>query len=250
MQAKILTRRGEFSVDFSKPIDISIPLIPGKESPNCFWAPTFVADPVVSGDWIGDTTKGGIVNFKNIKINPHGNGTHTECVGHISVEFASINETLKNFHFLSRVCSIFPQKLENGDRVITLELVKDLDLENIDALIIRTLPNHLDKLDRMYSGTNPAYIHHEAISYIVDRGVSHLLVDTPSVDREEDGGKLLGHRTFWNYPATLDKTKTITELIFVNESIKDGLYLLNLQIGSFHLDVSPSKPVLYEVHEL
>jgi len=31
----------------------------------------------------------------------------------------------------------------------------------------------------------------------------------------------------------------------VNNSIKDGLYLLNLQIASFEIDVSPSKPVLY-----
>ena len=250
MKSKVYTQKGEFLVDFSNPLDISIPLIPGKESPNCFWAPTFVAEPVVSGDWIGDTTKGGIVNFKNLKINPHGNGTHTECVGHISKEFASINETLNTFHFLSRVYSVYPKKLDNGDLIITLEHVKEIDLEDIEALIIRTLPNRNDKLNRMYSGTNPTYIHHEAIAYIIDQGVAHLLVDLPSVDREEDEGKLLAHHTFWNYPATLDTTKTITELIFVKELIKDDIYLLNLQIGSFHLDVSPSKPILYEVQRV
>ena len=40
---------------------------------------------------------------------------------------------------------------------------------------------------------------------------------------------------------------TITELIYVPDDIPDGLYLLNLQIASFEIDVSPSKPVLYQI---
>ncbi|MCB0558058.1 MAG: cyclase family protein, partial [Phaeodactylibacter sp.] len=71
--------------------------------------------------------------------------------------------------------------------------------------------------------------------------------DLPSVDREEDGGKLLAHRAFWSYPETPRTDCTITELIFVNNSIQDGLYLLNIMIASFEIDASPGKPVLYKL---
>ena len=73
----------------------------------------------------------------------------------------------------------------------------------------------------------------------------HLLLDLPSVDREEDAGQLLAHHAFWQYPAQPRREATITELIFVPNEIADGLYLLNIQITSLELDASPSKPVLY-----
>ena len=114
-------------------------------------------------------------------------------------------------------------------------------------MVIRTLPNDLLKLEKNYSGKNPPYMHHDAASLLVKKRVRHLLVDLPSVDRESDGGKLLFHKTFWQFPGNIRKDATITELIFVPHKIPDGLYLLNLQIASFELDASPSKPVLYKL---
>ena len=240
-----------YRVDLSQPMDISIPLVPGKDSPNCFWAPLFEASPVVSGDWIGDVNKGGGVNFKNVRINPHGNGTHTECVGHISKEKVTINTVLKDFHHIAQVVSIFPQQMENEDKVITLDQISDVFEDVVpEAVIIRTLPNGNEKTRRIYSGTNPPYMDHNAIKYLVDKGVKHLLLDLPSVDREEDGGKLLGHKAFWDYPNKIDTEKTISEMVFVDNAIPDGLYLLNLQIVSFELDASPSKPVLYQMNKM
>lgn len=248
MHIDINHKEENYSVDLSDPLDISIPLIPGNDSPNCFWAPLFEVSPVKSGDWIGDVNAGGGVNFKNVRINPHGNGTHTECVGHISKEAVSINSVLKNFHFIAKVISIYPQKSTNGDKVITQQQVVDMVGDEIpEAVIIRTLPNGIDKKKRIYSGTNPPYVDHEAIKYLVDKGIKHLLLDLPSVDKEEDEGKLLSHKAFWEYPDKIDTEKTISEMVFVDNTIPDGLYLLNLQIVSFELDVSPSKPVLYRM---
>ena len=48
-----------------------------------------------------------------------------------------------------------------------------------------------------------------------------------------------------NEDARLDST--ITELIYVNDSVSNGTYLLNLQIASFENDASPSKPILYKI---
>ena len=77
------------------------------------------------------------------------------------------------------------------------------------------------------------------------QGVRHLLIDLPSVDREEDGGELQAHKAFWNYPTEDRLDCTITELIYVANEIPDGFYILNIQIIPFELDVSPSKPVIY-----
>ncbi len=100
---------------------------------------------------------------------------------------------------------------------------------------------------RQYSGTNPTYIEPALAHYLADHHIEHLLLDLPSVDREEDGGQLLAHHAFWQYPERTRRTSTITELIFVPDELKDGLYLLNLQITSLELDASPSKPILYKL---
>lgn len=242
-------RTTSYQADLSKPLDISIPLFEGENTVNCFYAPLFETAPVVAGGFIGSTKKGGLVNFKNVRINPHGNGTHTECVGHIAKESYSINKSLLNYHFFAKVVTLYPTKIDNGDRVILkAQLEEILNKNEAQAIIIRTLPNHEDKLRRNYSGANAPYVDHEAIEYLVDCGIEHLLIDLPSVDREEDEGKLLAHRAFWQYPDKVRKNATISELIYVNNEIKDGFYLLNIQIASFEIDVSPSKPVLYRLH--
>ena len=249
---KITFKKGRktYQADLSKPLDISIPLEEGDRTVNCFYAPWMETAPVVAGDFIGSTQKGGPVNFLNVKINPHGNGTHTECVGHIAKEKFTINQSLQKFHFLAKVITVIPTKMENGDQVIMKNQIDTVfKKKEAEAVIIRTFPNHPDKLKRHYSGTNPTYLHHEATQYLVDSGVQHLLIDLPSVDREEDGGALLSHHAFWQYPKNTRTDCTITELIFVEDKIKDGLYLLNISIASFEIDVSPSKPVLYKIKE-
>jgi kynurenine formamidase len=240
-----------YRADLSRPLDISIPLREGMETVNCFYAPPLETAPVVAGDFIGSTAQGGPVNFLNVKFNPHGNGTHTECVGHIAREVYTINQCLQQFFFVARLVSLYPQNQE-GDRVIT-RLLLEMALEGsrpAEALIIRTMPNDELKLRAHYSGANPPYLHHEAAAFIVERGIQHLLIDLPSIDREEDGGRLLAHHVFWQYPQQTRTGSTITELVFLNNSIRDGLYLLNLQIASFEIDASPSKPVLYKLEEV
>ena len=98
-----------------------------------------------------------------------------------------------------------------------------------------------------YSNTNPPYLLEEAAIYLREKGIKHLLIDLPSVDKEKDDGKLLAHKAFWDYPKNPRLLTTITELIYVPNKIKDGSYILNLMIASFHNDAAPSKPVLYKI---
>ena len=248
-----------FKVDLSKPIDISIPLTNTDDNPIAWYIEKPVIEPVVFGEWIGKVSEGkSSTNFNNIYFNPHGHGTHTECLGHITREFYSINQSLKQFFFLAELISVVPE-IKGEDLVITLDSIStalDVTLTlgvSREAIIIRTIPNLESKKHLKYSNTNPPYLSDAAARFIRESGIQHLLIDLPSVDKEHDEGKLLAHKAFWNVTdvnnlnadARLDCT--ITEMIFVPNEVKDGSYLLNLQIASFENDASPSKPILYKI---
>ena len=237
-----------YSADLNRPESLAIQLRPNQENPNCFYAPPCTASPVKTDSFTGSVSQGGLLNFYNIQLNPHGNGTHTESVGHLLQSRISIDEVLDSYHFIARLISVFPEKMENGDRVITKQSIGTFDREGAECLIIRTLPNDPDKLTRIYSGTNPPYMDSSVASWIRESGYVHLLIDLPSVDREEDEGKLLSHKSFWNVLNESNKM-TISELIYVPNHVTDGIYLLNLQVPAINLDAAPSRPVLYKLSE-
>jgi len=220
---------------------LAIPLDHTHPQPNAFFAPLYEASPVTAGDWIGDTREGSSVNFFNVRINPHGNGTHTECVGHITKERYSIHETLGDGFWIAQLISVYPTSLENGDKVID-QLEWE---EGIEAIIIRTLPNHPDKMIRHYGNTNPPYLDSALAERMAGDKILHLLLDPPSVDREEDGGALKAHKAFWQYPDSLRLGATITEMVYIDNVVPDGLYLLQIQIPALELDASPSRPYIY-----
>lgn len=264
MKATIQHKNQIFEIDLSKPIDISIPLTNTDENPIAWYIEKPVIEPVVFGDWIGKVSEGkSSTNFNNIFFNPHGHGTHTECLGHITNDFYSINQSLKKFFFFAGLITVEPETI-GEDLVITKDQIqKAMSISTslnattagitVEALIIRTLPNQKEKKSRKYSNTNPPYLSEEAAIFISESEIQHLLIDLPSVDKEHDEGKLLAHKAFWNVKDTLHLNSdarlnaTITEMIFVPEGIEDGDYLLNLQIASFENDASPSKPVLYKI---
>jgi kynurenine formamidase len=247
MKAKI----NNFEIDLSKPIDISIPLSNTDQNPIAWYLEKPVIEPVKVGDWIGKVAEGGSTNFNNIFFNPHGHGTHTECLGHITNDFYSINQCLKQFFFLAQLISVQPDSV-GEDQIITKAQIKKALKGNLpEAIIIRTLPNTLVKKSKKYSHTNPPYLDEEAAIFICESGIKHLLIDLPSIDKELDEGKLLAHKAFWNIKDIHNLNHdarincTITEMIFVPNAVQDGSYVLNLQIASFENDASPSKPILY-----
>ncbi len=236
----------EFKVDLSKPIDISIPLKNGDNNPIAWYVPPVKIEAVVMDDWIGEVKQGGSVNFFSISFNPHGHGTHTECVGHISKQKESVNDLVKTFFFLSQLISVNPSP-HDGDLIITKASIEASFEEGAEAVILRTMPNEKGKLTRHYSNTNPPFLSHEAATFLKDKKVKHLLIDLPSVDKEVDGGQLLAHHAFWNFPENTRTDCSITELIYVPNHILDGIYLLNLSFAPFDNDASPSRPTLFQL---
>jgi len=247
MLATIQYNSKKYQINLLEPLDISIPLRASKSNVNAWYIDEPKIEPVKDGEWIASVVEGACINFNNIYFNPHGHGTHTECVGHITEKVHSINEHLKQFFFLAEVVTIPPEKI-NGDFVISKkQLQYALGNKKRDAIVIRTIPNTKEKLSMQYSHTNPPYINEEAATYLKEKDIKHLLIDVPSVDKEKDDGELLAHNAFWNTAGKLRMDATITELIFVPNSVDDGTYFLNLQIAPFENDATPSKPILYKI---
>jgi len=249
MQAIIEHRQKKYAVNLLQPIDISIPLRSGTHNPNAFGIQQPQFEPFRAGGFVGSVALGGSVNCENLFINAHGNGTHTECVGHISQERITINECLRQYYALAQLITVAPST-SGTDHIVTLENVKSRFIASHEALIIRTTPNTHAKLEQVYSGNNPPYLEAALCEWLREQGIKHLLIDLPSVDAEEDGGALAAHHAFWNYPKAPRMDATITEMAYIPDEIEDGTYLLNLQIASIESDASPSKPVLYKILNL
>jgi kynurenine formamidase len=262
----------KFDVDLSHPIDISIPVNFGAPQLLVFHAPHATSEPYTDAGFVGSVARGGSCNCEIHTLIPHTSGTHTECVGHISNSRLSIYDTLKASLFAATLVTVTPQKqqagseeypylLEPSDLLLTLDSLKhavnQAQTGFLQAVIIRTLPNSADKITRNYDETRAPFFSTAAMKFLVERNIRHLLVDIPSVDRLNDGGRLTNHRIFWNVPEgsthverQTASTKTITELIYVPDTVADGPYLLNLQPAPFIADAAPSRPTLYKVRAI
>lgn len=247
MIATIEQNSNKYKIDLSKPIDISIPIDVSKKNVNAWYLDEPKIYPVSNKDWIGSVKEGADVNFNMIEFNPHSHITHTECAGHITKKVHSIHQNLNRFFFLAEVISVAPEGLD-GDFVISKkQLQYALGNKKREAVVIRTLPNLKDKKAQQYSNTNPPYLLEEAAIYLREKGVKHLLIDLPSVDKEKDEGKLLAHHAFWDVNGTIRLDATITEFIYVPNEVEDGTYFLNLMVAPFENDATPSKPVLHKI---
>lgn len=255
--------------DATRALDLSIPLDFTGLQPSFFGARRAAASTLEAGSFIGDVRRGGSCNCSSYSLTPHCNGTHTECVGHVTDQRISVRDVAIDHLSLALLVTVTPESSEathetsipraqRGDRLITrqaLAAVSGANVAGYSALVIRTSPNERDKLSRNYdAGDVPAYFSAEAMQWIVAQGVRHLVVDLPSIDRAADEGRLTAHRLFWGLPAgstdagTATRAgATLTEFAYIDNTIGDGMYLLNLQVAPFSTDAAPSRPILYPV---
>jgi kynurenine formamidase len=268
MLITVAINKENYQVDLSQPHCLAIPLYFNGAQPNHFGAQKARSKTVEVEGFIGDTERGGSCNVDEITLTPHCNGTHTESVGHIVNDDIAVAGVLTGALITSQLVTLswerakdsvdsYRPNIEDGDKLITRASLKD-KLENINtsllrAVIIRTLDNPKSKKEAVYNVENqPPFFSVEAMEYLVERGVEHILVDFPSVDKMYDEGLLANHHLFWGVnegtytlTATSQPHKTITEMIFVEDEIDDGSYLLNIQIPAFMSDAAPSRPVIY-----
>ncbi|MGB0850519.1 MAG: cyclase family protein [Bacteroidia bacterium] len=196
------------------------------------------------GEFVGSKRNGGPCNLETITFTPHGNSTHTECLGHISLSPYYVHDCIEDQFQLARLVSLSPNASDGSLDFSSMDWVR---LKECSALVIRSLPNDLSKKSRNYSGENAPFISTNDMKRIVECGIKHLIIDLPSVDPEWDGGALAAHHIFWNYPESPRTECSITEFAYIDSTVTDGRYILKLNISPFVSDAAPSRPVLYPI---
>jgi arylformamidase len=269
-------------VDLDSAFDLSWPVAFGHEDPSAFSLPKAKSQPVRVGSFVGDTSLGGSVNCHTLEITPHGNGTHTEGIGHILGSHDSVLPTLNGAFVPATVLSVCTETLaisgesyagngQDTDRVVTASALKSalrnrqaagqnspgesMTAQGLPALVVRTKDEKLDKTRPRFSGENPPYFSQEAMETIVAWNVQHLLTDLPSVDREDCGGHTPNHRVYWGITDqphvdcdAARKLTTITEMINpLFSSLSDGQYLLQIHVSPLVSDAILSRPFLFPI---
>jgi len=97
---------------------------------------------------------------------------------------------------------------------------------------------------------NPPFLSREAALEIVARGILHLVIDLPSLDRSQDQGRLTAHRIFFGLPsgsrqagAATRGLATVTELAQFPSHLADGPCGVQIQVPAFSGDAVPSRPI-------
>ena len=244
-----ITHQGfKYKVNLEKPIDLTRNLDPFGEQTRCFSAPAAHAEPAQAGDFVLSLENGSPVNSYNLFTNIHGNGTHTETARHVDKRGPTIAAGISQYLWFAPLVRIVPESI-GDDLVITREQLEKsiINYSDVSALIVSAeVPStKQDIVD--FSNQNPPYFLPRAIEYLVESGVKHLITDLPSVDKEQDGGKVASHHQFWDTKNELRKDATITELVKVPSDLREGFYFLQLTPMKIALDAAMSRVVVYEV---
>jgi arylformamidase len=241
----------DHTIDLNYGIDLSISNRFDGNYPTFYSASAPSVHPVEIGEFVGDLNRGGSCNVKIASLNIHCTGTHTECIGHIDKSGTIITDVCPKGFLFSQLITVKPVQKSNvkesyhveceKDFVISKESIIGKIINKTDTLIIRTLLNDTAKLNWDYDKNPAPFFTHEAIKFIIEKGIKHLLVDLPSIDKADDGGQLGNHYRFFEIG------KTISELLFIPDSVQDGLGFLQIQIPNWGLDAAPSRPIFYPI---
>lgn len=272
-ELEFTTNGRRWQADVSAAVDLAITLQFRGPQPRFFADAPATATPLRADGFVGAVSAGASCNCGVYTIAPHCHGTHTECVGHVTDNASGLAGLTPVPPALAVLVTVRPEPpgpaatgqhgpADATDPVITRALLATAAARWLrdpwTAMVVRTLPNDPGKRYRQYDGPCPApYFTTDAMQWIVERGVTSLVVDLPSLDRADDGGTLAAHRVFWGLdPGARDARRArrglalVTELAYVPDGAPDGPYLLDLQVPAFASDAAPSRPVLYPVREV
>jgi kynurenine formamidase len=248
----------ELPVRFGAATSLALELDFDGKQPRHFGAPAASSAPFRSVDFNGEVVRGASCNCRSITLVPHCNGTHTEGVGHLTLTGIPLHRYIPPGPIPALLLTIevtgAPYGLEDtdppprdGDRLLTRAALLRAWPASLPfaprALLLRTAGSNGD--------TNPApFLTRQATMEIVARGIEHLVVDLPSVDRSEDEGRLTAHRIFFGLPVgSVQRDEaarplcTITELAHFPVGLVDGPCALQLQLPAFTGDAVPSRPL-------
>lgn len=269
MKAQLPVDGREVRVDLARPLDLSVEIDFEGPQVRHFGAPPAGSRPWSVPGFSGSVAHGASCNCASITLVPHCNGTHTECAGHLTREALHAHRIVPRQLLPALLLSVKPlppaRTAESSDpapqaedRLVTRSALLEAWPRQPPfaprALLIRTLPNEPAKRTRDYTAATPPYLTREAAHFLVERGIEHLVVDLPSIDRAHDEGRLTAHRLFFGLPPgesalarAIRPQCTITELAYMPDDAADGGYLVQLQVPAINGDAVPSRPLLYRL---
>lgn len=250
MIAQLVWNRRPIRIDFSAGCPLAILLDPHGPQPCFFASGPMHSEPIRNGNFTGDVRQGGSCNAEILHWAPHCHGTHTECIGHVLAERVALLDTVDFTPGLAQLISLRAEP----SGLISREQVEDKvgrNREDPIALILRTLPNPPEKRYRDYQ-RGPVYpvLHAAAVSWLASLPLRHLLLDTPSLDAP-DNTALSNHRIWWGLTTPpqqhgyAPRRRSVTELIYVPNTLADGEYWLHFELSPILADANPSRPVVY-----
>jgi len=252
-------------------VSLAIAVEFGAAGPRHFGAPAPIAVPYSVGGFSGSVATGASCNCSVMSLNPHCQMTHTESVAHLTREPGDAWRVVPRGLLPAVVVSVIPEPARESsestdpqpwatDALITKRRLRAAwpmtrpaanHVEPV-AAIVRTLPNDPGKRTRDYTDLVPPFFTREAIEWLVEKRIEHLVVDVPSIDRTHDEGHLVGHRLFFGLPpgshARGDAARsrsTITEFAFIPDEVADGPCILSLAVPAIGGDAVPSQPIVY-----
>lgn len=264
MKIGVEIAESQWEVDAGAAVELAISLDFNGKQPRAFGLSPARAEAVKAGDFVGDTRRGGSANCETLRLTPHGNGTHTEGVGHLTEERIALAAAASDPLMATALLTVPSRDIATvdesyggtwapGDRVVCAQdLQQSYGALAISDAFLGAVCIAVEAFDPQadHSGTNPPYLTTEAVQWLRRVGCRHLLVELPSVDRESDGGSLPNHHLFFGVEhgkraSEQSRKRTITELIDVPQSAVDGPYALSLRFPHFQSDAAPSRPILY-----
>ncbi|HVS77481.1 MAG TPA: cyclase family protein [Steroidobacteraceae bacterium] len=269
MKARLEVDGREVRIDLERPLDLGVELDFDGPQVRHFGAPRASSQPYSVPGFPGSVARGASCNCASITLIPHCSGTHTECVGHLTREPLHAQRIVPRGLLAALLLSVKPVSAgetpessdpvpQSGDRLVTRAALQAGWPAALPfaarALLIRTVPNEAGKRSRDYTDTTPPYLTREAARYLLERGIEHLIVDLPSIDRARDEGRLTAHRIFFGLApgdsALAHAARpqcTVTELAYMTDDAADGPYLVQLQVPAINGDAVPCRPLLYRL---
>ena len=198
MIINIFHNNQDYKIDTKISFDISIPYNFNGAQPNFYDVNPGQLKPFKSGGIIYSVAAGSGCNVPEISMNIHCSGTHTEFVGHLLANTGDVGILLKDILIPAVLITVDPNlfasvkesyhcDVNNNEFVVSRESVqnevKKWEAHQARTLIIRTTPNTEDKKYYRYTQNIPPFFTNDALRYIIDSDIEHLVVDLPSIDR-------------------------------------------------------------------
>ena len=261
-------RTGEaLCIDLTAGISLALPLAFDDAQPRHFGAPPARSTPYVAGSFNGEVARGASCNCRSVTLVPHCNGTHTEGAGHLTIDCPPLHAQIPSQPLPALLLSVTPQAAASsdetslpppqpGDSLITGQSLLAAWPASLpfapQVLVLRTQASATQPSGAGNDATNPPYLTLHCAQTLVARGILHLVIDLPSIDRSQDEGRLSAHRVLFglspgvtDYAAATRPQATVTELAHIDASLPDGPCAVQLQVPAWTGDALPSRPLLF-----